>query len=107
MAEASVVVFRVRYRIAAGLPMRDRNAVIETFIAEAIEGNDLQFGGGGGGDRQDGVAEPHTTNAATEAQRQAVEAWLRRHPQVVEFAVGPLGDGEEAEPGAAPDRRGM
>ena len=74
----SVIVFPIRYRIAPGL-------------SEAIEGNDLQFGGGGGGDWQQGIAEPHSTDAATEDQRQAVEEWLGRHPQVVEFSVGQLG----------------
>jgi uncharacterized protein YggL (DUF469 family) len=101
----SVIVFPVRYRIESGLSTRDRNAVIEAFITEAIEGNDLQFGGGGAGDWQRGVAESHSTNAATEAQRRAVEAWLRSHPRVTKFAVGPLGDGAEAEPGTAPDRQ--
>jgi uncharacterized protein YggL (DUF469 family) len=107
MACESVIVFPVRYRIVSGLSTQDRNAVIEAFITEAIEGNDLQFGGGGGGDWQSGIAEPHSTNAATEAQCRAVVAWLQQHPWVVEFAVGPLGDGEEAEPGAAADGGGM
>jgi uncharacterized protein YggL (DUF469 family) len=85
-----VIVFEVRFRMAPRLSMRARNAVIEAFITEAIEGNDLQFGGGGGGQWWEGIAEPHSTLAATEAQRQAVEAWLAHHPRVVEFEVGPL-----------------
>jgi uncharacterized protein YggL (DUF469 family) len=93
-----LIVFTVRYRIDSGLGTQDRNAVIESFITEAIEGNDLQFGGGGGGNWQSGVAEPHSTTAATEAQRRAVEAWLQRHPRVVEFTVGLLArDGEADE----------
>lgn len=98
MAEGSVVVFPVRYRIAPGLGTSDWNAVIEAFISEAIEGNDLQFGGGGSADLQHGIAEPHSTDAATEAQRAAVVAWLGRHPRVVEFEVGPLGDGDFPQP---------
>lgn len=98
MEEASVLVFRVKYLITPGLPIQERNAVIEAFIAEAIEGNDLQFGGGGRGDWQEGVAEPHTLDAATETQRQAVADWLSRQPWVLEFEVGPLGDGEETDP---------
>jgi uncharacterized protein YggL (DUF469 family) len=90
-------VFPVRYLIESGLRPQDRNTVIEAFIAEAIESNDLVFGGGGSGNWQRGIAEPYSKNDATEAQRQAVADWLRNHPRVVEFVVGPLGDGEDSE----------
>jgi uncharacterized protein YggL (DUF469 family) len=86
--------FKVSYRIMSDLSIGDRNAVIQAFITEAIEGNNLQFGGGGGGDWQSGIAEPHSTNIATEAQRQAVEAWLQSQPRIVEFIVGPLREDE-------------
>jgi uncharacterized protein YggL (DUF469 family) len=92
--DGSLSIFPVNYRIESNVSIGERNAVIQSFITEAIEGNDLQFGGGGGGDWQSGIAEPHSTNAATEAQRQAVEMWLRSHPRVVEFVVGSLGEDE-------------
>jgi uncharacterized protein YggL (DUF469 family) len=99
----AVIVFPVRYRIERGLNVQGRNAIIEAFVTEAIEGNDLRFGGGGAGDWESGIAEPHSTDAATEGQRQAVAAWLRGHPSVVEFVVGPLGIDEGAEPEAQED----
>jgi uncharacterized protein YggL (DUF469 family) len=90
-----LIIFRVSYRIESGLSIGERNAVIQAFATEAIEGNDLQFGGGGRGDWQSGIAEPHSTNTATEGQRRAVEGWLRSQPRVVEFVVGPLAVDEE------------
>lgn len=92
--DGSLILFAVTYRIESGLSIADRNAVIQAFITEAIEGSDLQFGGGGWGDLQSGIAEPHSTNAATEAQRLAVEMWLRSQPRIVEFVVGSLREDE-------------
>lgn len=76
-----------------------RNAVIDAFITEAIERNDLQFGGGGGGYDQRGIAEPLSGNAVTESQRTAVEKWLGLQPHVIKFEVGPLFVDSMAEDG--------
>lgn len=72
--------------------MRHRNRVLGEFIAEAIEANDLQFGGGGSEDIWEGIAEPQHRVEATEARRFVVAEWLEQHPQVLEFQVGPLSD---------------
>ena len=85
--------FPVRLCCAPGLTNSDRNALLDSFIEEAIESSGLQFGGGGAGDTWEGFAALNAPRgSASESHRQAVNAWLEQHPQVQEHTVGPLTD---------------
>jgi len=85
--------FELSFDIPEGLSIDDRNAVLDEFITDAIEANDLQFGGGGGGSTWSGYAIlDRPRGSTTEAQRQAVLKWLEENPKVSNVMVGELVD---------------
>lgn len=78
----------VGFRFSDGLDIKARNDLIERFIEHAIEGNGLQFGGGGVAAEWDGVVvldEPKGT--VSKYHREAVEKWLVQEPQILEYYV--------------------
>ena len=80
------IAFRVRQLLVS-----DRESLIDRFIAEAIEANGLQFGGGGSGSIWSGFAEPADwPGTISEDQRSAVEAWIASAPEIVERFVGEI-----------------
>jgi uncharacterized protein YggL (DUF469 family) len=60
----------------------------DALIFEAIEANGLLFGGS----NERAVVDAAGRASVTEAQRAAVEAWLRARPEVASVRVGPLAD---------------
>lgn len=80
--------FEVGYACSEGLTDDACDAVFDRFILEAIEGNDLAFGGGGPR-RVDGFVTVWGRGSVTEAQREAVERWLAASPEVKRFEIGP------------------
>ncbi|WP_432736903.1 50S ribosome-binding protein YggL [Maridesulfovibrio sp. FT414] len=66
---------------------------IDRFIEEAIEENKLAFGGGGQAYKYEGsVTAMAYRGSVSEAQRSAVEQWLIKEPEVVEYYITPLFD---------------
>lgn len=73
--------------------IEERNRVFETFVEQAIEGNDLVCGGGGVGlELGFFVTSAKRRGSATEGNRRAVGEWLAAHPLVEKYEVGPLRD---------------
>jgi uncharacterized protein YggL (DUF469 family) len=91
----------VLFRISKQLLLNTRNAVLERFIAEAIEANQCQFGGGGANEFWSGFVEPEDPNhPLTNATRYAILCWLSNEPLVIEYFVSDLfdlNDGKLAE----------
>jgi len=85
--------FELSFDIPGDLSGDDRNALLDDFITDAIEANDLQFGGGGSGATWSGFAVlDRQRGSTTEDQRQAVLKWLEDHPNVSNIMVGELVD---------------
>ncbi len=79
--------FAVSLRLSRTLSDRDFDDLWTRFIVHAIEARDLAFGGG-----QDGFVTRAGRGSATEADREAVRAWLEAQPGVEAVTVGPLED---------------
>jgi uncharacterized protein YggL (DUF469 family) len=90
--------FRVRFRIASALSCTERDRLLwDGWIIEAIEGNDLSFGGGGR-DVWDGLVTLSGHGSATEEHRQILSRWLAANPLVLEYTVFPLVDAWYGDP---------
>lgn len=83
-------VFCVQFTFDKNLDKSIRNALLSKWLEEAMENNDLQFGGGGISNSWEGVAEHSEGQEVTEGQRIQVEEWLRNNPLIHQFKVGPL-----------------
>lgn len=79
--------FEVRFQFHGKPDDKQTSRFWDTFILEAIERNGLGFGGG---DTEGFVTA--VRGSATEAHRQAVEAWLRARAELSSVTVGPLVD---------------
>jgi len=77
--------FELVFQFEPMLTAEQGNQLLDDFLENAIEANDLYFGGGGRDGRWSGVAyasgPPGTTTSAK--QRSSVLAWLEPHPQVI------------------------
>ena len=82
--------FSVSFTIAPALPDDDRYAVLDELL-EMIEGNGLQFGGGGHEDWQ-GVVTLDKRGSVTEQHRMEVRQWLDGHPQISDVVVNEITD---------------
>ncbi|MDP6636835.1 MAG: 50S ribosome-binding protein YggL [Phycisphaerae bacterium] len=88
--EFAVPVIPIAFRMGE-LADPDRNNLLDRFVAEAIEANGLQFGGGGGGSVWSGFAEPvNWPGSISDDQRSAVETWIASQPEIVERFVGEI-----------------
>jgi uncharacterized protein YggL (DUF469 family) len=67
---------------------------VDAFISEAIERQGLVFAGGGSPTTEwDGIAcRDHRYDSTTEADREAVAAWLKDRTDVASFSVSPAWD---------------
>jgi uncharacterized protein YggL (DUF469 family) len=85
--------FEVSFDMSPELTIEQRNALLDAFIMDAIEANDLACGGGGSDMNWEVfvVAEKPRASAA-EAQRQAVQAWLEGQKAISNIKVGELRD---------------
>ena len=59
----------------------------DAFIIDAIESNNLTYGGG-----TEGYVVPENRATATESHREIVRAWLVGRPEISSVVVGPLVD---------------
>lgn len=65
----------------------ERDVLLDRFIAEAIEKNDLSCGGGGGETWEFFVAANGRRASVTDVQRQSLETWLRSTPAVASYEL--------------------
>ena len=73
--------------------VEEEDALLDAFLLEAVEAHGLLFGGGGGHGSWSGFAAAGAKGAsATEADREAVRAWLEGRPEVRAARIGPLRD---------------
>ncbi len=87
------IAFRMRE-----LSTSDQNDLLDRFCEEAIEENELQFGGGGGGHSCCGYAEPIAFPGLISAdQRSAVDSWLTSESDILESFVGEVMTDDEVE----------
>jgi uncharacterized protein YggL (DUF469 family) len=90
--------FRVRFRLSPDLRDAERNRLLaEGWIREAIEANELCFGGGGL-EVWDGFVTLARGGSATEEHRRLVARWLEAQPAIVEHTVFPLVDAWHGDP---------
>jgi uncharacterized protein YggL (DUF469 family) len=80
--------FELSVEFASALDADAEVSFWEALISDAVEANGLQFGGSA--DRA--VVELDGRGSVTEAQRAALEAWLRARPEISSVHVGPLVD---------------
>ena len=87
--------------IAIKLPLMstgERNELLESFIAEAIEMNDCQFGGGGIGEYWSGFVEPDDpSKSISDDIRQEIENWLSGQSSLMGYYVSEPFDLEHGE----------
>ena len=80
--------FYVSFRFVDKLDASKRDNFLDAFIVDAIEANDLIFGGSDEG----GFVAGDECKSATELHRDLVKAWLSARSEVVSVSVGPLVD---------------
>lgn len=92
--------FEVSITLKPDLGIDALDRLLDEFILDAIEKNELAFGGGTDG----GFITTWKRGSASEAHRAAVESWLSQRPEVVSITLGPLVDAwyPEAEPHSNP-----
>jgi len=92
--------FEVSITLKPDLGIDALDRLLDEFILDAIEKNELAFGGGTDG----GFITTWKRGSASEAHRAAVENWLSHRPEVVSVTLGPLVDAwyPEAEPHSNP-----
>lgn len=84
--------FTARYQVKVGLSSAALDSLLDRFILEAIEANDLYCGGGGGPAEWDFLVCANGRRSATDADRQSVRMWLEQQPDVSLVFVGQLQD---------------
>jgi hypothetical protein len=92
--------FEVSITLKPDLGIDALDRLLDEFILDVIEKNELAFGGGTDG----GFITIWKRGSASEAHRAAVENWLSNRPEVVSVTLGPLVDAwyPEAEPHSNP-----
>ena len=88
--------FEVSITLKPDLGMDALDRFLDDFILDAIEKNDLAFGGG----TDSGFITTWNRGSTSETHRTIVEDWLSRRQEVVSVRLGPLVDAwyPEAEP---------
>lgn len=73
--------------------LAERDALFDQFLAEAIEANGLEFGGGGGIDDFGGyVGSAKRYGKVDDSHRAMIQEWLMRHGLLTDVKVGELRD---------------
>lgn len=83
--------FYIRFRLPEDLGEEDLDAFLNQFLTEAIDVQELDFGGGGRHEWE-GFVVLNRRGSATEEHRNQVAAWLKAHPQVLEHQLSELRD---------------
>ena len=80
--------FEVSITLRPNLGIDDLDRFLDEFILDAIEKNDLAFGGG----TDCGFITTWGRSSASTVHRAAVENWLSQRQEVVSVTIGPLVD---------------
>jgi uncharacterized protein YggL (DUF469 family) len=90
--EFAVFGFACQFRFQPPLTAAEADQFRDEFIGH-IEKTGLHFGGGANPSGWEGVMQhQHSRSSATQAQREAISAWLGKRPNVREVKVGRLTD---------------
>ena len=84
--------FTVRCSLQLGVDSRDFDELLDRFILDAVEANDLYCGGGGDPTGLRFFVYGNGRRSATEADREHVEDWLKAQSAVTSVCVGTLED---------------
>lgn len=87
--------FEVSITLKPDLGIDALDRLLDDFILDAIERNDLAYGGGTDG----GFISTWNRGSASETHRTMVENWLSRRPEVVSVRLGTLVDAWYPEAG--------
>ena len=91
-AEFTEYGFVVQYRAHTGHTRAVIDDLLDRFILEAIEANDLNCGGGGGPSEWDFFVCANGRRSATDVHRRRVDEWLRDQMEVAERRISALHD---------------
>ena len=72
------------------LSRQARDAFMDEFVEHAIEANGVLFGGGFSDELWGYVMAAKNRESVTEAQLEAVRAWLSKRPELKDVKAGPL-----------------
>ncbi len=86
--------FEVRIRLLSGV---DYDEFLDRLLLDAIERNDMAFGGGGAAPIVDGFVARWARGTLTEEDRVTFRSWLESRDEVEKFSVGPLVDSWHGE----------
>ncbi len=84
--------FEVAARLASPLSDEERDKLLDLFIEQCIESNELGFGGGLNDDLEGFVVSMKKRGSATDEQREKVRAWLGTRSEFAGVEIGPLRD---------------
>ena len=79
--------FSVDFTLDTRLNAAQSDQFWDAFIEEAIEANQLIYGGG-----ESGYVLPEGRISATEAHRELIKSWLQSRPEVIAVNIGSLSD---------------
>lgn len=82
--------FEVHFKMDVEYESQEFCQIIDVFISQGIEGNGLNFGGGGALEWEGFVSADK--GSATEDHRMLLEEWFKKQPLIVDYYVGPLKD---------------
>jgi len=82
----------VHFQVVDNLSHDAFDAVVDTFISEAIEAHGLLCGGGGKNPEWSIFVTRQGRRSVTEEHRRAIETWLAARPEVNVVQIGPLVD---------------
>lgn len=91
-AEFTEYGFAVQYRVHADRTPAMIDALLDSFILEAIEANDLSCGGGGGPTEWDFFVCANGRRSATDIHRGRVGDWLSDQKEIVTRRISALHD---------------
>ena len=84
--------FTAKYQVKPGLSPAAMDSLMDRFIIEAIEANDLHCGGGAGPVAWDFLVCANGRRSASEADCERVRTWLEGQEEVTAVFVGDLQD---------------
>jgi uncharacterized protein YggL (DUF469 family) len=86
--------FSAECRLRSGLSIADFNRFTDEFIAQAIESQQLVFGGGGSANRgwSGVVCRDASHDSTTDGDKAAVHHWLEQRPEVESFRLSDFWD---------------
>lgn len=84
--------FEVWVKLKDNLNTNTGDQFIDDFIIQAIEANQLMFGGGGRENLWEGFVTLNRRGSATQVHQDQLQSWLSSRPEVSEFQIGDLQD---------------